>query len=40
MIPFAHPAEKINKVDSKNTCYMIQEKVIKNLQFLRMGVAM
>ena len=39
MIPFAHPAEKIDKVDSKNTCYMIQEKVIKNLLLLGVGVA-
>ena len=42
MIPFTHPAQKINQVDSENKdmgSYMIQEKVIKNLLLLGVGVA-
>ena len=43
MIPFTRPAQKIDQVDSKNKdmgkSYMIQEKVIKNLQHLGVGVA-
>ena len=40
MIPFTHPAQKIDKVDGENKdmgqSYMIREKVIKNLQ-LQLG---
>ena len=42
MIPFTHPAQKIDQVDSENKDIdkdMIQEKVIKNLQLLGVGVA-
>ena len=43
MIPFTHPAQKIDQVESENKdmglSYMIQEKVIKNLQLLAVGVA-
>ena len=43
MIPFTHPAQKIDLVDSKNKdmeqSYMFQEKVIKNLLLLAVGVA-
>ena len=43
MIPFTHPAQKIDQVDSENKdmgqSYMIQEKVIKNLLLLGVGVA-
>ena len=40
MIPFTHPAQKIDQVDSENKdMYMIQEKVIKNLLLLGVGVA-
>ena len=43
MIPFTHPAKKIYNVDSENKdmvkSYMIQEKVIKNLLLLGVGVA-
>ena len=43
MIPFTHPAQKIDQVDSENKdmgySYMFQEKVIKNLLLLAVGVA-
>ena len=43
MIPWTNPAKKIDQVDSKNKdmgySYMIQEKVIRNLQLLGVGVA-
>ena len=43
MIPFTHPAQKIDQVDSENKymgkSYMIQEKVIKILLLLGVGVA-
>ena len=43
MIPFTHPGDQIDQVDSENKdmgkSYMIQEKVIKNLLLLRLGVA-
>ena len=43
VIPFTHPAQKIDQVDSENKdmhwSYMIQEKVIKNLLLLGVGVA-
>ena len=43
MIPFTHPAKKIDQVDSENKdigySYMIQENVIKNLQLLGVEVA-
>ena len=43
MIPFTHLAQMIDQVDSENKdmgkSYMIQEKVIKNLLLLRLGVA-
>ena len=43
MIPFTHPAQKIDQVDSENKdigySYMIHEKVIKNLLLLGVGVA-
>ena len=43
MIPLTHQAKKIDQVDSKKKdmwqSYMIQEKVIKNLQLLGLGVA-
>ena len=43
MIPFTHPAQKIDQVDSENKdmgqSYMIQQKVIKNLLLLGVGVA-
>ena len=41
MVPFTHPAQKIDQVDSENKdkSYMIQEKVIKNLLLLGVGVA-
>ena len=32
MIPFTHPDQKIDQVDNENKSYMIQEKVMKNLQ--------
>ena len=38
MIPFTHPAQKIDQVN-KDMGYMIQEKVIKNLLLLGVGVA-
>ena len=43
MIPFTHSDQKIDQVDNENKdlgySYMIQEKVINNLQLLGMGVA-
>ncbi len=43
MILFTHPAQKIDQVDSENKdmgqSYMIQEKDIKNLLLLGVGVA-
>ena len=43
MIPFTHPAQKIYQVDIENkdmgVSYMFQEKVIKNLLLLGVGVA-
>ena len=43
MIRLTYPAKKINQVDSQNKnmgySYMIQEKVIKNLKPLGVGVA-
>ena len=43
MIPIFHPAKKNDQVDSMNKdmgySYMIQEKVIRNLQLLGVGVA-
>ena len=43
MIPFTHPAQKIDQVDSENKdivwSYMIQEKEIKNILLLGVGVA-
>ena len=43
MIPFTHPAKKIDQVDSENKnmglSYMIQENIIKNQQLLGVGVA-
>ena len=42
MIPFTHPAQKIDQVDSENKdlgeSYMFLEKVIKNLLLLAVGV--
>ena len=43
MIPFTHPAPKIDQEDSENKdmgwSYMFQEKVIKNILLLAVGVA-
>ena len=43
MIPFTHPDQNIDQVDSENKdlgySFMSQEKVIMNLQVLGMGVA-
>ena len=43
MTPLTRPAKKIDQVESENkdvgSFYMIQEKVIKNLLLLGVGVA-
>ena len=43
MIPFTHPAQKIDQVDSESKdmgwSYMIQENVIQILPLLGVGVA-
>ena len=44
MIPFTHPAQMIDQVDSEKKdmglSYMIQQKVINKLEHVKVGVAM